>query len=475
MVTGTNGMAGEDLAFAGIEGQREMVQRGEVSVRELVEATLERIHRLGPLLNCFTKVLTERALGDADDAQARVRAGDRAPLLGVPIAAKDNVNLGGEVTSYGTGAMTQPAARDAEVVRRLRAAGAVIVATTTLPELEIWGHFTESQTWGVTRNPWDLERAPGGSSGGSAAAVAAGLVAGALASDGGASIRVPAAMCGIFGLKPQRGRISLSPDAERWYGLTTFGGLARSVLDVAIFNDAILGPVDGDRHRPPALELSLEAAAGREPGTLRVAVSSNPSAPVRVCPQARLAVEQTAELLRSLGHEVYEHDPDWGRVMRVALARHLAGVAQDALRVDHPDRLETRTRRVAHIGRLLSGRPLRRSLERETLVSARLNRVFDHHDILLTPVTAAPAAKADRWRDKGTLATFAGERHYVCYTPPWNYTGQPAAAVPAGFDDDGLPLAVQLVGRHNDELTLISLAAQLEAARPWTHRRPSLG
>lgn len=473
-MTVPNGTAGEDLAFAGIAGQRELVRRGEVSVRELVETTLERVQQVGPALNCFIKVFADRALRDADDAQDRVRAGEQAPLLGVPIALKDNVNIAGEVTSYGSGAMTHPATRDAEVVRRLRAAGAVIVATTTLPELEIWGHSTESRTWGVTRNPWDLTRSPGGSSGGSAAAVAAGLVAGALASDGGASIRVPAALCGIFGLKPQRGRISLSPDAERWYGLTTFGGLARSVLDVAIFNDAVLGRGEGDLHRPPALELSLEAAARRAPRTLRVAVSTNPSAPVRVSPQARLAVEQTAELLRLLGHEVYEHDPDWGPVMRVALARHLAGVAQDASHIEHPDQLETRTVRLAHIGTIMSGRPLRRSLERETQVNGRINRLFDDHDILLTPVTAAPAASADRWRNKGMVTTFAGERHYVCYTAPWNYTGQPAAAVPVGFDRDGLPVAVQIVGRHNDELTLISLAAQLEAARPWTGRRPGL-
>jgi amidase len=467
--------AGHDLAFAGIAGQRGLVRSGEVSVRELVETTLARIERLGPLLNCFTKVFTDRALRDADAVQDRVRAGERTPLLGVPIAIKDNTNIAGEVTSYGTDATARPARRDSEVVRRLRAAGAVIVATTTLPELEIWGHFTESHTWGITRNPWDLERSPGGSSGGSAAAVAAGLVAGALGSDGGASIRVPAAMCGIFGLKPQRGRISLSPESERWYGLTTFGGLARSVLDVAIFNDAVLGPVDGDRHKPPPLDSSLEVAARREPRTLRVAVSTKPSGPVRVSPQARLAVEQTAALLRSLGHNVHERDPDWGPMMRVALARHLAGVALDASQVEHPDRLEARTRRLARVGKLLSGRALTQSIERETEVSARLNGLFDDHDILLTPVTAAPAARAGRWVDQGALATFAGERHYVCFTVPWNYTGQPAASVPVGFDDEGLPLAVHLVGRHNDELTLISLAAQLESARPWTDRRPPLG
>lgn len=467
-------MDGEDLAFAGVAGQAELVRRGEVSVRELVENTLERIERLGPRLNCFSKVLAEQALSDADRAQERLSAGEQAPLLGVPVAVKDNTPIAGELTSHGTGAVTVPAAADSEVVRRLRAAGAVIVAKTTMPELAMWGHFTESRTWGITRNPWSLARSPGGSSGGSAAAVAAGLVAGALGSDGGASIRVPAAMCGIFGLKPQRGRISMMPDREHWHGLTVFGGLARSVLDVAIFDDALIGPADGDRDRPPPPEGTFAQAARREPGRLRIAVSTKASLPVRVSSEARTTVEQTAELLRSLGHEVREHDPRWGQLLPPIMARYLCGIHDDAARLDHPEHLERRTRAFVRFGTLLRGRPLRRSREREAVIRARLHAVFDDHDVLLTPVTAQAPPLAGRWQGKGALATFDGGRPYVCYTAAWNYTGQPAAAIPAGFDDDGLPLAVQLVGRQDGETALISLAAQLEAARPWIDARPSL-
>ena len=192
-------MLGEDVAFAGVTGQVELVRRGEVSVRELVELALTRIERLDRELNAFGAVYRERALREAVEADARVAARDWAPLLGVPVAVKDEIDIGGEITSHGTGAMVTPAAADADVVRRLRAAGAIVVGKTKMPELGLWP-FTESVTWGVTRNPWDLERTPGGSSGGSATAVAAGMVPAALGGDGAGSIRIPAACCGVFGL-----------------------------------------------------------------------------------------------------------------------------------------------------------------------------------------------------------------------------------------------------------------------------------
>ena len=184
-----------DVAYAGITRQVELLHAREVSARELLEIYLDRIERLGAQLNCFRTVMAEQALEEADAAQARLDAGDPAPLLGVPIAIKDTIDVAGELTTHGTGAVTRPARADSEVVRRLRRAGAVIIGKTTVPELAMWGHFTESQTWGITRNPWNLDRSSGGSSGGSAVAVAAGLASAALGSDGGASIRVPAAMC----------------------------------------------------------------------------------------------------------------------------------------------------------------------------------------------------------------------------------------------------------------------------------------
>ena len=214
------------------------MRRGDVSARDLAGLALARIAALDPQLNAFGVVLADRALTAADEADRRRAAGEDGPLLGVPIAVKDEIDIAGHLTSRGTDAFTVPAASDAEVVRRLRAAGAVIVGKTTMPELGLWP-FTESVTWGVTRNPWDTGRTPGGSSGGSAAAVAAGIVPAALAADGAGSIRIPAACTGLFGLKPQRGRVPRAPhdrDGSHWI---VFGALTRSVLDSGIMLDAL--------------------------------------------------------------------------------------------------------------------------------------------------------------------------------------------------------------------------------------------
>ena len=215
-------IADQDVAFAGAARQAEMVRAGEVSPTELVQLSLDRIARLDPQLNAFRKVLAEKALLEAEQAEARLKAGEERPLLGVPIAIKNEVDVAGEVNTHGTDGFTEPAAADSEMVRRLREAGAIIVGLTLMPELGICG-FTESATYGVTRNPWDLQRSPGGSSGGSAAAVASGMVPIASAGDGGGSIRLPAASAGLFGIKPQRGRISLAPDHELWNGLIVVG------------------------------------------------------------------------------------------------------------------------------------------------------------------------------------------------------------------------------------------------------------
>jgi amidase len=206
--------AGEDLAFAGVARLSELLRAGEATPRELVELYLGRIERLDPKLGAFVSVRADAALAEADAALARLRAGQSGPLLGVPVAVKDNVDIAGEVTGHGTAANETAASSDAEVVRRLRAAGAPMLGKTTSPELAMWDHMTESRTHGATRNPWDVERYTGGSSGGTAAAVAAGLAPVGLCSDGGGSIRVPAALCGLFALKPTRGRISTLPDPE---------------------------------------------------------------------------------------------------------------------------------------------------------------------------------------------------------------------------------------------------------------------
>src|SRR5271156_2697999 len=245
-----------ELAYAGIARQAQLIAAGEISSRELVDLYLARIERLDVKLNAFRVVLGERARLEAEQADARRGAGGDAgarPLLGVPIAVKDDIDVAGELTTYGTNAQDEPKRADAEVVRRLREAGAVIIGKTNVPELTLWP-FTETATYGATRNPWEPQHAPGGSSGGSAAAVAAGLVGAALGSDGAGSIRIPAAWCNLFGLKPQRGRVSMFPRRRPWFGMAVIGGLARRVADSALLLDVISGALDVDVDRAPEPE-----------------------------------------------------------------------------------------------------------------------------------------------------------------------------------------------------------------------------
>jgi len=463
-------MTPEELAFTGAARQAELIRRNEVSPRELVELYLDRIGRIDGELNAFRTVIGERALLEAEQAEARLAAGDERPLLGVPVAIKDGQDLAGEVTTHGTGAYGAPARDDAEIVKRLRAAGAIVIGKTLLPELAMLG-YTESATWGVTRNPWNLDRTPGGSSGGSAAAVAAGLVGVASASDGAGSIRIPAAYCGLFGLKPQRGRVSLMPDPDHWYGLSVAGCLSRHVLDSALFLDAVSGPAAGDADRAPLAGSFVDAARSR-PDRLRIAVSTRPFAPARVDEPVHRAVHETAELLRSLGHKVRERDPDYGTVGSVLMARYLRGIHVDAVRMPRRQRLERRTRGMARLGGLVSERAIAKARAAEPRHAARINSLFEDHDVLLTAVTARLPVEVGRWEGKGALRTLLGNVVTYPFTGVWSTTGQPAAAVPAGFADDGMPLSVQIVARPNDEETLISLAAEIESERPWAGKIP---
>ena len=455
----------DDLAYAGVARQAELLRSHAITAPALTALHLQRIERVDPALNAFRVVRAERALDEARAAQQRLDAGDRAPLLGVPIAVKDNLNVAGELTTHGTGAVNEPASSDADAVRRLRHAGAVVIGKTNLPELALWGHFTESRTWGATRNPWDRACAPGGSSGGSAAAVAAGLAAGALGTDGGGSIRIPAASCGLFGIKPQRGRVSMAPDEDHWLGLTACGPLTRGVLDAALLLDVLA-------HRAP--DRAYVDAARAAPSRLRIAVSTRPTLPTKPGAAALDAIASTTELLRAHGHEVRERDPDYGELRSLILPRYARGAWLDARRLGDDVELERRTRGMVRIGARMGGLAAR-SRAKEAAHTARINAIFDDHDVLMTPVTAAPPQAIGRFDGKGALRTFFGATAHVCYTAVWNLTGQPAATVPAGFDDHGLPRAVQLVARPDDEATLFALAAQLESARPWRARRPLLG
>jgi amidase len=457
------------LAYAGAAEQAHLIRSGEVTSREVVEATLARIAEINPRLNAYRVVLAERALTEADQADARHRAGDDRPLLGVPVAIKDDVDVAGEATAWGTAAHAGPVARDAEVIRRLRAAGAIILGKTNVPELTMLP-ATDTITFGSARNPWDLGRTPGGSSGGSAAAMAAGLAGVVLGSDGAGSIRNPAAWNGLFGIKPTRDRVPLAPHDDAWQGLSVNGPLARRVVDAALFLDATIEDDD-------VPEGGFAAAAAREPGRLRIAVSTKapPGALPRLGAEERRAVQDTAALLRTLGHEVVERDPDYpASIWPTSVIRLMRGISDDVrAAMPYPERLEARTRRVAALGGAVPAGVVRWARAAEAAQTAQLAKLWDDVDVLLTPAAADGPYRAGvvgRW---GTPTYVARGAERLAWMPAWNVTGQPGAAVPAGFDDDGLPVGVQLVGRHGEDALLLSLSAQLEAARPWAYHRPA--
>lgn len=463
----------DDLAFAGAACQAEKVRAGDVTPTELVDLYLERIERVNPELNAYRIVRAEAAREEAAQVEARLAAGEGSdmPLAGVPIAIKDTEDVAGELTTWGTAGFDEPAEADSEMVRRLREAGAVFIGKTNLPELAICG-FTETDAWGITRNPWDPSRTPGGSSGGSAAATAAGLCAAASASDGGGSIRIPAALCGLFGLKPQRDRISLAPAREHWHGLSAVGCVTRTVEDTAIWLDVCHGGVANGPPRPDHSYVEFTRAA---PPRLKIGWSVKPprlAAPAKLADEVAQGVEDTASLLARLGHAVERTDPDWGLIGNNFTPRYLNGIKVEFDRVPHPELLEDRTHGFAKLGALSGGRIVRRARRGEGKDARRILSIFERCDVLMTPVTGETAVEVGRWSGQGALRTVAGMSRTYPFTGPWNHLGNPAASVPIGFSEKGMPLAVQLIGRPNDEATLLQLAAQLETESPWADHRP---
>jgi amidase len=475
-------MSDSDLMFRPATELADMVRSGEVSARELVEISLERIEELNPTLNAFVDVDAERALASAD----RVGPGDQRPFAGVPIAIKNNRPVEGLRLTYGCSLMGDYLCEyDHNVTRRLKDAGFVIVGTTTLPEYGILP-TTEARLFGPTRNPWDLERTPGGSSGGAAAAVAAGIVPVAHGNDGGGSIRIPAACCGLVGLKPSRGRISVAPElGDSSLGID--GMLTRTVGDTAAILDVLAGYEPGDATWAPPPAEPFASAVAQEPGRLRIAATTLPPiADAVVDPACAGAVAEASELLRSLGHEVEEVTPPWrieglselfGAVFSVHIALSIAYSGTIGGREPTAEDMEPMSWAIFSMVRKLGaveGMAATVQLQSHT---RRLVSFLAPYDALLTPALAErplPLGSLDTAAPE-PMSTFTRSGLFTPFTPVFNASGQPAISLPLYEGEDGLPLGVQLVGRPAAEGPLLALAAQLQEARPWAQRRAPVG
>jgi amidase len=435
------------------------VRAGRLTARQAVEDALARIEAADARLNAYQEVRVFAALREADAVDARPDK-DSLPLAGVPIAIKDNVQVTGEPMRDGSlGSEPAPSTHDHEVVRRVRAAGAVVVGLTRVPELCVWG-ATDSG-FGITRNPWDPNRTPGGSSGGSAAAVASGTVPIAHGNDGMGSIRIPAACCGLVGIKPGRGVVPSDIGNGSWFGMSENGPLATTVADTALLLSVLAD-------RP-------ELASVAEPGMLRIAASTK--VPMQATPLDKhwaAGLRETADLLRGAGHTVRDADPPYGQALSVAeFVRWTAGTELDARLLADRDKLTTSVRRHARAGRFVLALGLPREGGR-TKWQQRAERFFADHDVLITPALAQPPIRSKGWSQRGWLTNMLVNARYAPYAAPWNVAGWPAMAVPAGLDPRGMPLGVQLVARPGGEGLLLSLAGQLEQLRPWPRVAPSL-
>lgn len=469
----TQNTSGGTTFSESISEQAEMLRAGVTSSRALTEAALERAHATQPTLNAFKLILDEAALAAADAADARLAAGDTGPLLGVPTAIKDDMDLAGHPTAFGCAGDFPDASADGAIAKFLKREGAVIVGKTNTPELGQWS-VTAGPAFGITRNPWNLDHTPGGSSGGSAAAVAAGVLGAAVGSDGAGSVRIPAGWSNLVGIKPTRGRVSTWPDPEAFNGITAIGPLARTVKDAAVMLDALTGTDPRELHHLPPPERPFAESVGADPGRLRIAVSYSipfSAVPAKLDPRVRQQIEGVAQSLAALGHDVVHQDLRHSFVGVSFVPRSTSGVAAWTDRVPDRSLLDHRTIENRRLGNLLRGAPLRFARGWESLVRRRTGRIFRDFDVVLAPTTAAPPLEANALEG---LSGWKSDRLYIGACPyawPWNVLGWPGINVPAGFVN-GLPVGAQLLGQGSSEPRLIALAAQLEAELRWQDQRP---
>ena len=469
-----------ELLFKPVTELAGMIRSGQLGSAELVGAALERIESLQPTINAFTHIDAEGALAAAE----AVSAGDPRPFAGVPIAIKDTAPVAGMPYTMGSDIFGDfVPGHDAFLVRRIRDAGFVIVGKTNMPEFGILP-VSEPRRFGPVHNPWDTDRTPGGSSGGAAAAVAAGMLPIAHGSDGGGSIRIPASCCGLVGLKPTRGRISRGPDLGDDF-LVQDGTLTRTVAETAALLDILSGYEVGDATwAPPPAEPFAEAAT-REPGRLRIGYTLAAPIEAPLDAESEQATRLAAELLSELGHEVEAIEAPWGDQdvfdaffmafgTPISMGLFFGGLVSG--REPSPELVEPLSWTVLEAVRAHTALDYLLARTQLTAVSRAIIGLWETYDVVLTPGLAErpvrigeiDACSDEPWED------FRRSSLFTPYTAIFNVSGQPAISVPLFHGDDGLPTAVQLAGRPADEATLLSLAAQLEAARPWADRRPEL-
>ncbi|MDO4258672.1 MAG: amidase family protein [Actinomycetaceae bacterium] len=435
---------------------------GIATARTHVEEALARIDALNGPLNAFTYIRRDQALAEADAVdQRRARGEDCGPLAGVPVAVKEVYDVAGDVTTLGGVGNSRPAVADCEVVRRLRAAGAVIVGRTHQPE---FGQFPmgDSRRYGSSRNPWDPRRSPGGSSSGSAIAVATAMVPIALGSDGGGSVRIPASACGIFGLKPTRGRVSSAPLAEHWCGLAGFGPLTRSVADLALVMEVISGshPVDRFPMEAPPPGFFRDEAGARP---LKILRALNPVMPgARENPEIRAAMEECAALLGAAGHNVRSASVRWPNPSAPFVTLFFAGMAIESGQVDHPERLEAGTRYSAAIGRRLPSGVVRQARATSEKIRVQLDEAFTSADLLMLPTLLAPPLMVEPYNSWGWMRKMLRSTPVISQTALCNVSGHPAISIPVGLDSHGLPVGVQLIARWGREDLLLQVARDCE-------------
>jgi amidase len=460
-----------ELAFLPATEQARLVRTGEVTSVELVQLYLDRIERLDPELNAFVTVRGEEALADAAAADASVAD---APFRGVPIGVKDLTATAGIRTTYSCRAFADNVPDfDTAVVRRIREAGFVIVGKTNTPEFGTVA-FTESELNGATRNPWNRDLTPGGSSGGAAAAVSAGLVPLAHGTDGGGSIRIPASCCGLFGLKPSRGRVSSAPFSSL-EGLATAGPVARFVADAAAFLDVLAGYEPGDPWWAPPPERPFADEVGAELDALRIGVTTQPPIETPVHQDCAEAVTGAAELLASLGHDVVETAPPWTETSLIDAFIAVWQVSPTLYPVDE-ELLTPLNRSLAAAARTSTAADYANAVVKLQLAARGIVSFWQRFDVLLTPTLALPPVPIG-WQEEGVEDAIEQLRRNTLFTPftaVANLTGLPAMTVPLHWSSMGLPIGVQAIGPPAGDAQLLRLAAQLERARPWHGARPPI-